>query len=144
MQQQISFLDSQFGKMFPEPSAPIKEQTSEPSSRASATSGAESFLFLNLRKANGSLLGASWEMAQALPGGSMMLNFGESPSVARESTLSQILDLNAPEKYSLSVRACQGILNRAKKRGKELPAMLLDALTEVISSCGETDAEADG
>lgn len=73
-----------------------------------------------------------------------MLNFGEFPSVARESTLSQILDLNAPEKYSLSVRACQGILNRAKKRGKELPAMLLDALTEVISSCGEKDAESDG
>lgn len=71
----------------------------------------------------------------------MMLNFGESPSAVRESTLSQILDLNAQEKYCLSPRACQGIINRAQKRGKELPGMLLDALTEVVSSCGETGAD---
>lgn len=73
----------------------------------------------------------------------MTLNTGESPSAARESTLSQILDLNAPEKYSLSARACRGILNRAQRRGKELPDMLRDALMEVVSSCGETGAEED-
>jgi len=66
----------------------------------------------------------------------MTLNFGEYPSDARESTLSQILDLNAPEKYSLSPRACAGILRRAEKRGKTLPDMLKDALMEVVGSDG--------
>ena len=76
---------------------------------------------------------ASWETVSALPGGSMMLNTGESPSVARESTLSQILQANAPEKYYLSAKACAGILRRAEKRGKELPTMLKDALEEVVA-----------
>lgn len=71
----------------------------------------------------------------------MTLNTGEFPSVEKESTLSQILQLNAPEKYSLSPRACAGILRRAEKRGKELPDMLRDALTEVISFSGETIAD---
>ena len=62
----------------------------------------------------------------------MTLNFGESPSVARESTLSQILEANAPEKYYLSAKACAGILRRAEKRGKELPKMLKDALEEAV------------
>ena len=81
-------------------------------------------------------------MVTALRGVSMTLNTGEFPSAARESILSQILDLNAPEKYSLSPRACQGIINRASKRGKELPGMLRDALMEVVSSCGVTGADA--
>lgn len=61
-----------------------------------------------------------------------MRNFGEFPSVAAESTLSQILQVDAPEKYYLSARACQGILNRAERRGKELPKMLKDALEEAV------------
>lgn len=67
--------------------------------------------------------GVSWETVGALPGGSTMLNTGECPSVARESTLSQILQANAPRKYYLSAKACAGILRRAEKRGKELPPM---------------------
>ena len=66
----------------------------------------------------------------------MTLNFGESPSVVKESTLSQILQADAPEKYSLSQRACAGILRRAEKRGKELPTLLKEALMEVIGSDG--------
>ena len=143
MLQQISFLDSLFGKTSPEPSAPIKEKTSGPYSSRSATSGVAGLMFLNLRKESGNPLGPLWEMVAALPGVSMTLNTGESPSAVRESTLSQILDLNAPEKYSLSPRACRGILNRAQRRGKELPDMLRDALMEVVSSCGETGAEED-
>jgi hypothetical protein len=54
--------------------------------------------------------------------------FGESPSVAVESSLSQILEADVPARYSLSKRACEGILRRAAKRGKELPAMLAEAL----------------
>lgn len=52
----------------------------------------------------------------------------ERPNVVVESRLSQILEVNPHPKYSLSPRACQGILNRAKKRGKELPPPLEQAL----------------
>lgn len=62
----------------------------------------------------------------------MTLNFGESPSVARESTLSQILEANVPEKYYLSARACEGILRRAERRGKALPPILKEALLQMI------------
>jgi hypothetical protein len=94
------------------------------------------FLFLPPQRANGFLPDASWEMVGALPGASMTLNFSERPSDVRESTLSQILDLNAPERYYLSPRACAGILRRAEKRGKTLPDMLRDALMEVVGSDG--------
>lgn len=56
------------------------------------------------------------------------LNIGERPSVAVESRLSWILEDNAPERYYLSARACQSILNRASRRGKELPEILRVAL----------------
>ena len=57
-----------------------------------------------------------------------MRNTSESPNGAVESTLSRILTENAPAKYSLSAKACQGILRRASVRGKELPQMLRVAL----------------
>lgn len=142
MQQQINILDSLFGKMYPEHSAPTTAKTSRQSSRRLPTlSEMPTILFLDLRRGGGNLLGAYWDTVGALPGVCMTLNTGEFPSVVRESTLSQILDLNAPEKYSLSPRACAGILRRAEKRGKELPDMLRDALMEVVSSCGETIAD---
>ena len=134
MQHQISFQDLLFGKTFPEPSAAIKEQTSEQFSKPSAKLKTAMLMFLNLTGGGGSLPGASWEMVTALPGVYMTLSIGEFPSVARESTLSQILDLNAPEKYSLSSKAKAGILRRAKKRGKELPDMLRDALLEGLTA----------
>ena len=62
-----------------------------------------------------------------------MLNTGESPSVAVESTLSQILVVNAPEKYYLSARACEGILRRAERRGKKLPELLKLALEQQMA-----------
>lgn len=75
-----------------------------------------------------------------MPGECWMPNTGESPSVVRESTLSQILEDNAPEKYFLSARACEGILRRAEKRGKKLPLMLWEALVETVerSICNKT------
>lgn len=83
---------------------------------------------------------ASWEKVIRLPGACWTPNTGESPSVARESTLSQILEDNAPEKYFLSARACEGILRRAEKRGKKLPLMLWEALVETVerSICNKT------
>ena len=135
---QMSFLDlvSPSGKTYQEHSAVIKEETSRPSSTRSAKSAIPVFMFLNRKAGNGFMQAALWEGVTALPGVSMTLNFGESPSEERGSTLSQILDLNAPEKYSLSPRACAGILRRAEKRWKTLPDMLRDALMEVVGSDG--------
>ena len=33
----------------------------------------------------------------------------------------------------MSAKACQGILRRAEKRGKELPPMLMEALEEAVA-----------
>ena len=136
MQQQMNILDSLYGKMSPAPSVPTKEKTSEPSSMPSAPSATVPLMYLDLRMGYGNLLGAYWETVTALHGGSTMPSTGVCPSVVRESTLSQILDLNVPEKYSLSPTACAGIIRRAEKRGKELPDMLRDALMETIGLAG--------
>ncbi|MFR8687511.1 MAG: hypothetical protein ACLVFY_14745 [Bacteroides fragilis] len=48
--------------------------------------------------------------------------------------MSQILIANAPEKYCLSPKACRGILQRASKRGKELPPLLKAALERQAQS----------
>jgi len=137
MQQQINFLDSLFGKMSPEPSVPTAEKISKRCSPRSVPSARNTLMFLDLRPGmGGNLLGAYWEMDTVLPGGSMTLNTGEFPSAVRESTLSQILQANAPEKYSLSPTACAGIIRRAEKRNKTLPPMLEDALMETIGLAG--------
>lgn len=129
MEHQISIQDLLCGRTFPEPSAATEEQISKPSCKPSVMSvKKDGFLFLNLKADGGNLLGASWEMVSALPGESMTLNFGEFPSEERESTLSQILDLNAPVKYSLSKKARDGHLRRAEERKVELPSLLKDAL----------------
>ena len=44
--------------------------------------------------------------------------------------LSSILMEDVPDRYSLSPKACQGILRRAAKRGKELPEVLKAALEQ--------------
>ena len=134
--QQISFQDLLCGKTFQEHSAVIKEEISKPYSKRSAKSANQILMYLSLIGGGGNLVGASWEMVSALPGESMMLNFGEYPNAERESTLSQILDLNAADKYCLSPKACSGILRRAEKRNKTLPSMLKDALMEVVGSDG--------
>ena len=43
---------------------------------------------------------------------------------------------NAPEKYYLSAKACEGILRRAERRGKELPPILKEALKQQIKRAG--------
>lgn len=75
---------------------------------------------------------ASWQISTAsLPRKFFLtLNFGEMPRIPNPTKLSEILEQNVDEKYNLSPKACQGILNRAARRGKELPKALLDALTE--------------
>lgn len=56
------------------------------------------------------------------------LRLNEYPRMTNPTKLSEILEENADEKYNLSARACQGILNRAEKRGKSLPEILKTAL----------------
>jgi hypothetical protein len=46
--------------------------------------------------------------------------------------LSSILQVNVPEKFYLSPTACEGILRRAERRGKQLPPMLKEALEQQI------------
>lgn len=59
-----------------------------------------------------------------------MLNIGEFPNAAEESSLWQILEMNVPRKYFLSERACRGVLRRAAKRGTVLHPVLLMALMQ--------------
>ena len=132
-QMSIFDLGSQCGKTSPALSQATKERTSKQSSKRSAKSQTAVFQFLCPKKESGRKPDASWEMVTALPGVSMTLSFGEFPSEERESTLSQILEANAPEKYYLSAKACAGILRRAETRGKELPKILEEALEETAA-----------
>lgn len=65
----------------------------------------------------------------ALHGECLMLRASESPSDAVECFLSDILETGGQlQRYYLSPRACQGILNRANRRQRILPAQLKEAL----------------
>ena len=141
MQQQMNFLDTLCGKTSPELSVPTEEKTSGPSSSRSVPSVKKEYQFLDLRTGYGNLLGSYWETATVLPGGCSTHNTSESLKDAAVSSLSEVLEISAPEKYSLSVKACRGILRRAEKRGKELPPMLREALTEVVLSSGAEIAD---
>lgn len=114
----------------PELSAPTKERTLGQSSRKQSKSQSrKSPLFLSLRT-DGQQPDASpmWEENGALLGAFSMLSFGECPSAENASHLSQILEASPHPKYSLSAKACLGIVRRAEHRGKELPPLLKAAL----------------
>lgn len=65
-------------------------------------------------------------------GDSSTLNIGECPREENVSLLSWILQVDVPEKYYLSAKACRGILTRASRRGKKLQELLETALLEMI------------
>ena len=139
---------SLFGKMFPERSVQTAEKTSAPCWKNLPAWNNQTLQFLDLRGgADGAKPEQSPETDGAWLGDSLTLNTGEKPSMtavqevcsawgphsaAKESLLSQILEVNAPEKYFLSTRACRGILTRASRRGKKLPDLLETALLEMI------------
>ena len=131
--------DGWSGRTYPARSAQTKVKTSGQSSTKQSRSFARKPpLFLYLRM-DGPQAAASWETNGALRGAFSMHSFGESPSAAVESRLSQILQDNPPPKYYLSAKSCLGILNRAKRRGKELPEQLRLALErQAFSACKET------
>lgn len=84
---------------------------------------------LKYRTANGQAQVSLPARKGASHGVSSTLNFSESPSVVKESSLSQVLITDSiPQKYYLSAKACAGILRRAKMRGKTLPPTLKAAL----------------
>lgn len=87
-----------------------------------------------------------WVMGTQYLGEHLMHNTGECPSEEKESTLSQILEVAPHPKYYLSKTACEGILKRAKRRGKTLPEVLKKALLAQIermssSTTSETEEE---
>lgn len=123
---------SLFGRMSQEHSAATKEKTSVPCWKSLPTFGNRPLQFLDLRKENGANLDSSAGNLGALLGDCSMLNTGERPNEENESHLWWILEANAPEKFYLSAKACQGILNRASKRGKTLPHLLKIALEQQL------------
>ena len=120
------------GRTCPVPCPQTKEKTSAAYSKKLSKSSNQVPLYLNLTKANGQSQDASWEMGGALLGEYTMHSFGECPREENVSHLSQILQGEAHPKYSLSAKACKGILNRASRRGKQLPEILQKALERQV------------
>lgn len=73
--------------------------------------------------------------------GRVLDSSGRYRSAAGASSLSEVLEPRTPQKYSLSARACRGIIRRAEKRGKPLPSVLRDALEWVIARDSSTTPE---
>ena len=131
MGEQVTLFDPDlwFGKMSPEPLVQTEGRTSKQSSkRSSALRSRRLPTFHYLPKGSGRWQTPTMEMGGLLPTEFSMRSFGESPSVAVGSHLSQILEVMPHPKYSLSAKACQGILRRAERRGKKLPWILELAL----------------
>lgn len=124
-------LDLWCGRMCQEPSPaePQKERISGSSSRRSSELKSVVFQSLDLTPGAGNLLGEFyWELISPWRGDALTLNTGVSPREEKESSLSQILQDDPPDKYYLTRKACLGILRRAFERGKELPRKLNQAL----------------
>ena len=135
------------GKMSPEHSQATKVKISRRSSKRSSASQSRKPPILKCLKKAGQLGGATtmkWEDDGAWLGECMMRNTGESPNAAVESRLSQILEATPPVKYSLSAKACQGILRRAERRGKDLPDLLKTVLLMQSGSGGGCDGGGKG
>lgn len=135
------------GKTCPEHSAATKDETSRQSSKRSSASQSRKPPILKCLKKDGQLGGATtmkWEDDGAWLGECMTRNTGESPNAAAVSRLSQILEETPQEKYSLSTKACQGILRRAERRGKDLPPVLKAVLLMQSESGGGCDGGGKG
>lgn len=121
------------GKTYQEPLAATQEKTSRrysPKSSGSSNRNAPMCLCLTGGGQKRDACTMSWADG-ALLGEYTTRSFGEYPREENESRLSQILEECAPQRFYLSERACQGILNRAKRRGKELPPELKQALEHI-------------
>lgn len=77
-----------------------------------------------------------------------MSEHAASPTLSRNDaavcSLSDILETGGvPQRFSLTAKACAGILRRAEKRGKSLPPQLAHALQAVADSAPTLTATAD-
>ena len=142
MDGQVTWLDIGIscGKTWSEPLAATKEKTSQPCWKKLRVSQNQDFLYLDCRESgNGQKQEPSTVMGGLSLGELTTLRTGEKPSetavqemlsvwgphsVAEESRLSQILEVNPLPKYNLTAKACLGILRRAEQRGKDLPERL--------------------
>ena len=143
--------DTQFGKTCLDHSVRQgqdnqKERISKRSSQSSSASSAKKPpLFLFLRTVGPTPDASAEWVTPSFPfpslGDYMTHSFGDRPSTLMAecgfeglpngvsvSRLSQTLQDSVPERFSLSAKACVGILRRASTRGKELPSELREAL----------------
>ena len=119
---------SQYGKTYPAHCRPLGDVTLKPCLKRSQRAKFQCLVLdAGQRRA--------WYEAEGLTllGACTTPNISEQHSGAGACFLSQILEERAPEKYSLSPKACTGILRRAARRGKALPPMLLAALEQQAS-----------
>ena len=150
------------GKTWSEPSAATKEKTSRQSLKRSSKSSSRKPPVLKCLKRAGLPGGGTtmrWEDDGAWCGELTTRNTGERPSetavqemcsvwgphsVAEGSRLSQILEETPHPKYNLTAKACQGILRRAERRGKDLPKLLKQVLLTQSGSGGGCDGGGKG
>ena len=136
--------DTWYGKTSLVPRAANKAVTSRPSSKKQSASQSRKPPIFKYLTRDGQLGGdtGTWMDDGAWLGACSTRNGGESPNAAVESRLSQILEERPHTKYSLTPKACMGILRRAEKRGKDLPEALKKALlAQSESGGGVTEAE---
>lgn len=129
MDGQVTWLDLGIscGKTWSEPLAATKEKTSQPCSKRSSKSSSRTPPVLKcLKRAGlpGEGITMKWEDDGAWCGELTTRNTGECPNAVVVSRLSQILEETPHPKYNLTQKACQGILRRAERRGKDLPKLL--------------------
>ena len=141
MDGQVTWLDLGIscGKTWSEPLAATKEKTSRQSSKRSSKSSSRKPPVLKCLKRAGLPGGDTtmkWEDDGAWCGELMTRNTGECPNAAVVSRLSQILEETPLPKYNLTAKACQGILRRAERRGKNLPKLLKQVLLMQSASGG--------
>ena len=123
-------LDSSFGKTSPESC-----QTKATPSGACLVDWLAQMLRCCPVEADGQTRALSLDPGDKLPGESLTHSISGWRSEGAEYgfsrvTLSEVLETGpVPERYFLSAAACAGILRRAERRGKKLPAHLEAALT---------------
>ena len=142
--------DTVYGRMSQGLIPQTKGATSKQSSRSLSASQSRKAPMCLCLTVDGHTRAFSWQKMDvgALRGEPMTCNFGEGRSdgaeylwspttgalLPQKSCLSAILEPCADPKYRLSPTACQGILNRAERRGKELPEVLKTALEKVVAT----------
>ena len=126
--------DTVSGKTSQALSVPMEEKTSGLSSKQLSELKKKGCRCLRLKITDGQRRTYYWETDGQWLTEFLTLNTGASPNEGVESTLSEILLAEVPQKYYLSPKACQGILRRASARGKELPEVLRIALEQQASA----------